>query len=244
VAVIAGPCPSDRPYWIGDNSAQSRSGPHTAPATNIRLIIASSVHLVREGLTATLRGRDRVVVADAVDLGSQGIAKIANAEPDVVLVDLGQIDPLAAARLIKAASPASELVAFGLDEIDGHVFACAAAGFSGYVPRESGGDELYRALLDTADGRMHCAPHIVAAMFNQLASLMRESDPKRSLPSLSSRESEILVLVEQGRSNKEIARELAISSSTVKNHMHSLLQKLQLSRRGQAAARLRAQRKS
>jgi two-component system, NarL family, nitrate/nitrite response regulator NarL len=72
---------------------------------------------------------------------------------------------------------------------------------------------------------------------------MRESDPKRSLPSLSSREGEILKLV-QGRSNKEIARALAISSSTVKNHMHSILQKLQMNRRGQAAARLRAQRSS
>ena len=59
------------------------------------------------------------------------------------------------------------------------------------------------------------------------------------MPALSSREGEILALVEQGRSNKEIARQLAISAATVKNHMHNILQKLQVSRRGQAAARLR-----
>jgi DNA-binding NarL/FixJ family response regulator len=65
--------------------------------------------------------------------------------------------------------------------------------------------------------------------------------PSRSppLPALSARESEILALVDQGRSNKEIARQLAISPATVKNHMHNLLQKLQVSRRGQAAVRLR-----
>jgi DNA-binding NarL/FixJ family response regulator len=67
---------------------------------------------------------------------------------------------------------------------------------------------------------------------------LREPDAPEALPYLTSRESEILALVEEGRSNKDIARQLAISSATVKNHMHNILQKLQVSRRGQAAARL------
>jgi DNA-binding NarL/FixJ family response regulator len=78
-------------------------------------------------------------------------------------------------------------------------------------------------------------------MLARLALLPRQSEFERPLPSLSSRESEILALVEQGRSNKEIARRLAISAATVKNHMHNILQKLQVSRRGQAAALLRRQ---
>jgi two-component system, NarL family, nitrate/nitrite response regulator NarL len=209
--------------------------------TSIRLVIASPVRLMREGLAATLRGREGVVVADAVDLGPPGIARITHAEPDVVLVDVGDTDTdtVSAARLIKSASPGAKLVAFGLDEIDDRVFACAAAGFSGYVPRESGADDLYRALMDTMEGRMHCAPHISAAMFNRLAGLLQEPAPPGSLPSLTSRENEILALVDRGRSNKEIARDLAISSATVKNHMHDILQRLQVSRRGQAVARLR-----
>jgi len=207
MAVIAGPGQSDRPHWIDDISVRSRSGSPAAKATTIRLIITSSVHLLREGLAATLRGRDGVVVMD--------------------VVDLGETDPVAAARLIKAASPATKLVAFPLDEIDERVFACAAAGFSSYVPREGGPDELHRALVDAVEGRMHCAPHIAAAMFNRLAGFLRESELPEALPSLTSRESEILALVEQGYSNKEIARQLAISSATVKNHMHNILQKLQ-----------------
>jgi DNA-binding NarL/FixJ family response regulator len=199
------------------------------------------VRLVREGLAATLHGRDGVVVADAVDLGPWGIARIAAAEADVVLVDLGQTDPVGAARLIKAARPGVKLIAFGLDEIDDSVFACAAAGFCGYVPRESSADELYGALVDVMEGRMHCAPHIAAAMFNRLADFLREPDSSDTLPALTSRENEILALVEQGRSNKEIARQLAISSATVKNHIHNILQKLQVNRRGQAAARLHVQ---
>lgn len=205
----------------------------------VRLVIASPVRLVREGLVAGLHGRDGVLVVDAVSLDAQGTARIAAAEPDVVLVDLGQTDALAAARLIRGASPGAKLVAFALDEIDARVFACAAAGFASYVPRESGAEELLRALVDAMDGRMHCAPHIAAAMFRRLADFLRDTGARAALPALTIRESEILALAEEGRSNKEIARVLAISCATVKNHMHNILQKLQVSRRGQAVARLR-----
>jgi two-component system, NarL family, nitrate/nitrite response regulator NarL len=211
---------------------------------NVRVSIISSVRLVREGLAASLRGRNGVVVVETVGQSPAGIARLADAEPDVVLVDLGETDAdtVATARLIKAASPGVKLVAFGLDEIDDRVFACAAAGFCGYVPRECGADELHRALVDVMEGRMHCAPHITAAMFNRLAGFFQERERPEALLSLTSRESEILTLVQQGRSNKDIARQLAISSATVKNHMHNILQKLQVSRRGQAAARLHVHR--
>ena len=211
---------------------------------SIQLIIASPVRLVREGLAAALRGREGLVVADAVDLSPPGMARILAAKPDVVLVDVGEADAeaISATRLIEAVSPGTKLVAFGVDEVDDRVFACAAAGFSGYVPRESDADDLHRGLVDVMEGRMHCAPHIAAAMFNRLAGLLREAGPLRSSVSLTSRESEILALVEQGHSNKEIARQLSISSATVKNHLHDIMQKLHVRRRGQAAARLRESR--
>ena len=212
--------------------------PAPGPA-NVRVAIASPVHLVREGLAASLRGRRGLALVDTVDLDPRGMARITDTKPDVVLVDLGQTAPAAAARLIKEASPGCKLVAFGLDETGDQVFACAAAGFSGYVPRQSSADELYGALVDAMAGRMQCAPHIAAAMFSRLAGLLREPDVPASLPPLSSRENEILALVVQGHSNKQIARQLAISAATVKNHMHSILQKLQVTRRGEAAARLR-----
>ena len=89
----------------------------------IRLVIASPVRLVREGLAASLHGRDGVSVVDAVSLDAQGIDRIAAAAPDAVLVDLGQTDALATARLLRSASPEAKLVAFALDEIDAGVFA-------------------------------------------------------------------------------------------------------------------------
>lgn len=201
--------------------------------------IASPVHLLRESLAASLRGRPGLALVDAVDLDPRGLAKIAETKPDIVLVDLGQTTPATAARLIKEASPGSKLVAFALDETGDQVLACAAAGFCGYVPRHSSAEDLHSALFDAMAGRMHCAPHIAAAMFSRLAGLLREPEPAASLPPLSSRENEILALVAEGRANKEIARQLGISAATVKKHMHNILQKLQVSRRGEAIARLR-----
>jgi len=230
--VITRPGSSDRLQGIEDRNSQSPSSSHATITADIRLIIMSSIRLMREGLAATLQNRDGILVVAAVDSSSQGIASIADAEPDVVLIDVREIntDQITAARLIKAANPLTKLVAFGLDYIDDSVFACAAAGFSSYVSRECSADEVHRALMDAMEGRMHCAPHIAAAMFNRLAEFLRESGSPEPLPSLTSRESEIFALVQQGGSNKEIARKLAISSATVNNHVHSILLKLQVSR--------------
>jgi two-component system nitrate/nitrite response regulator NarL len=232
--------PSHRVRLVAGIAAEAYPNSRVDAAARIRLIIVSPVHLVRDGLAEILRDRDGLALAGIVDLDPTGMAMIANTQPDVVLVDLGQTDHGVTAHLISAASPRARLVAFGLDETVDHVFACAAAGYSGYVARESNGDELHRAVVDAVEGRMHCAPNITAAMFARLAGVLAKPEPQRFLPALSQRESEILMLVDQGRSNKEIARQLSISAATVKNHIHNLLQKLQVSRRGQAAARLRA----
>jgi DNA-binding NarL/FixJ family response regulator len=197
---------------------------------------------VRDGLALGLRRRIGLIVIDAVGLNAEGMARIAEARPDVILVDLGRTDAAATARSLKLACPRAKLVAFALDEVNDDVFACAAAGFSGYVPPESGADQIHQALVDAASGRMRCAPHIAAAMFNRLSDLLRQVPAHTTLPSLTARENEIMALAEDGRSNKEIARQLRISSSTVKNHIHNVLQKLQVARRGEAVARMRAPR--
>jgi DNA-binding NarL/FixJ family response regulator len=159
MAAVARSDPSHRTHLVGGVVAYGSSAPHAEVSTKIRLTIASPVHLVRDALAAFLHCRDGFVVLDAVDLGPDGIAKITDAEPDAVLVDLGQTDSVATAWLVRAASPRAKLVAFALDETDDRVFACAAAGFSGYVPCESGADELCRALVDAVEGRIRCPAH-------------------------------------------------------------------------------------
>ena len=132
----------------GDAGEGTFGGADAGIAKIIRLIIASPVHLIRDDLAATLRGRADLIVVDVTDLSPRGIARIADTQPGTVLVDLGRTDPAAAARAIKAVCRRARFVAFAVDETDDHVFACATAGFCGYVAPESGAKERYRALVD------------------------------------------------------------------------------------------------
>jgi DNA-binding NarL/FixJ family response regulator len=224
------------------SALSSGSSAHTSSGAKIRIAIASSVRLVRDSLALSLSNRDGIVVVDAVGLDSEGISRLVEVAPNVVLVDLSHTDAVTTARELKLACPEAKLVAFALAEVDDDVFACAAAGFSGYVSREGGANEVYRAVIDAACGRMHCAPHITAAMFSRLSDLLQQPPVRANLTSLTARQSEIMELAQEGRSNKEIARQLRISSATVKNHIHNILQKLQVGRRGEAVARMRAAR--
>ena len=110
--------------------ARTLGGSHAEIGKTIRLIIASPVHLVGDALAATLLCRADIIVVDVIDLNPHGIRQIADAQPDVILVDLGQPNPVAAARAIKAVCLRARL-SFALDETDDHVFACATAGFCG-----------------------------------------------------------------------------------------------------------------
>ena len=213
------------------------------PLNQIRLFVVSGVRLVREGLARSLQTRRR---SDMAIVGCAGFAEaetaiLSDLRPDVILVDLANHEGMATANTLRSLSPASKLVAFSVADTVDDVFACAAAGFSGYVPREAGIDELLRAVRAARDGQMTCSPHIAAALFNQLANGLHPPKSANGGSLLTARERQVLTLSDQGWSNKEIGRRLQISPSTVKNHIHSILQKLNVERRGQAAARIRAQ---
>ncbi len=211
--------------------------------SQIRLFVVSGVRLVREGLARGVQARRRIDVAVVGCAGfSEGEAEIvSDLQPDVILVDLASPEGIAAVQTLRSLSPASKLVAFSVADRVEDVFACAAAGFSGYVTREAGGDELLGAVRAACAGQMTCSPHIAAALFDQLADRLNPQRPANGASVLTVREREVLMLSNEGWSNKEIGRRLQISPATVKNHIHSILQKLQVARRGQAAARLRDQ---
>ena len=212
------------------------------PSVSLRIGIASAVRLVREGLVLSLRNRESIAAVDAFDIDLDGLERLVALAPHVILIDIGHAETATAARRLKIACGSAKLVAFALTEVDEEVFACAAAGYDSYIPRHSSADDLFRAVMDAANGRMQCPPHIAAAMFSRLSNLLQEAPAPCELPSLTARENAILTLAEQGRSNKEIARQLGISAATVKNHIHNILQKLQVGRRAEAVARLRVAR--
>jgi DNA-binding NarL/FixJ family response regulator len=138
------------------------------------------------------------------------------------------------------AEPAVKFVAFGVSEVGDEVLACAEAGIAGYVGKDAYTEDLAATIEGTLRGEVLCPPRIVATLFQRLAALVKLQAPQPSAAGLSLRQLEILRLIDQGHSNKEIAKRMRISVGTVKNHVHGILDKLQVHRRAEAAAVMRS----
>jgi DNA-binding NarL/FixJ family response regulator len=132
------------------------------------------------------------------------------------------------------------VIAFAIGDEEQDAILCAEAGAAGYVSREASVEDLVSTIVRVAEGEFPCTPRIAALLAQRVSSLAASRDENALATSLTAREREVLRLVDEGLSNKEIARQLGIGVSTVKNHVHNILDKTQASGRGQAAARVRA----
>ena len=203
-----------------------------------RVLIASDVRLYREGLATALAGFGRLAIVGAVPGSDLNLACLSRLRPDVVLLDMALSGCLALPAALRV-EPPIRFVAFGVSE-DGGVLACAEAGISGYVGNDGSAEDLVLTIEGALRGEVVCPPRIVGALFQRLAALVNAQAPDPSASGLTRRELEIIELVDQGRSNKEIARHLRIGPATVKNHVHNILEKLQVRRRAEAAAAMRS----
>ncbi|MFE1077087.1 LuxR C-terminal-related transcriptional regulator [Nocardiopsis alba] len=129
------------------------------------------------------------------------------------------------------------VIALGVEERPERVVDLARAGASGYVPLDGDIDDVIRAARSATRGEIHCPPHITFAVWRHLGSLASHRPEKQPAVHLTRREQEVLALVALGASNQQISRELFIELRTVKNHVHNILRKLGVKRRGEAAVR-------
>jgi two-component system nitrate/nitrite response regulator NarL len=213
--------------------------PSGDPCLNrVRLFVLSDIRLLREGLVLALSQQPSVLVIGASDL-SVSPTQVAELRPDVLLLDATKLDNLDLSLSLRQVLPSAKIVALAVAEIDDYIIACAEAGISGYIPCTGSIEEVVSAVHGAVCGELHCTPRTSAILFKYLAlpSARRGRIPVHE--ALTQRETEIVVLVEQGLSNKEIARSLRIGYATVKNHVHNILSKLQVRRRGEAAAQIR-----
>ena len=148
-------------------------------------------------------------------------------------------DALALPHAISAAQMRVKVVAFSVAETEDEVCECAEAGIAGYVPRNGSKEDLIAAVENAVRGEVLCSPRVAASLFRRLAARVQTTRLRPPEAALTSREQDIIALIDRGLSNKEIARQLKISLPTVKNHVHNILEKLQVRRRGAAAALLR-----
>ena len=206
----------------------------------MNLLIFTPVRLLGDGLAASLASRPGIVVRAAVNVLADLHSALAPNDVDLVLIDVTQGVDLSNVRAIAQAHPDVPFVALGLDEQRQNVIRCGRAGFTGYVPRDASIDELCDALSDVVHGRLACPAEISCGLLRALFRMDQSTDDAgASGQPLSRRECDVIHLIERGLSNKEIARELCLSVSTVKHHVHHILEKLELSRRTQAMYRAR-----
>jgi len=209
-----------------------------AGRTRPRVYILADVRLYREGLASSLLRYSEVEVIGAGSPNSHTVTEIARLSPSAVVLDITMPDALALAKEIFKLPGGIKVIAFAVRGFDHELLACASAGIAGYVAKDGSVDDIVSSIQSALSGELICSPRLPALLVQKMAMLDRpDNTPSES--ALTRREYEILGLINEGQSNKQIARLLRIAEATVKNHVHSLLTKLNVSRRGQAAAWLR-----
>jgi two-component system nitrate/nitrite response regulator NarL len=207
----------------------------TAPRT----LIVSDVRLFRDGLALALGSRTDIELIGAEGSLNAAVERLAGTPPAVVLLDSGMPHTLEMARAIMRLQPTTKIIAIAVSDESADVIACAEAGMAGYVSRDGSIEEVAETIHAVVRGELHCAPHVVATLFRRLAALSPEPSTPQDDQRLTPRELEIVALIDEGLSNKTIGGRLRIGTPTVKNHVHHILEKLKVRRRGEAAALIR-----
>jgi DNA-binding NarL/FixJ family response regulator len=208
----------------------------------IRLLIIDDTCLYREGLAAVLGLEAWVSAVETAGDQDDGLRQLDDFRPSVVLLNMATVGSAGILNTVVRTAPDVRVVALGVSETDDEVIAHAEAGIAGYLLRRQSLADLVAVVQSVAHGETLCTPRVVAALLRRVATLAAERRSSAEPARLTAREREILELVDEGLSNKEIARRLSIEVRTVKNHVHNILEKLQVHRRGEAAAMLRAAR--
>ncbi|MFG3602480.1 response regulator [Micromonospora chersina] len=213
--------------------------------TPVRVLLVDDQALFREALATLLSVRDDVeVVGEAAD-GAQALDWAAALDPDVVLMDLRMpvLDGVAAIRRLRVEQPRARVIALTTFDDDEDVFAALRAGALGYLLKDVSSARLVEAILAAARDESVLQPSVAAKVVARFARLLADDAPARPQPlvvPLSERELDVVRLLADGRSNREIAATLFLAEGTVKNHVTNLLGKLGARDRTQAALRARA----
>jgi two-component system nitrate/nitrite response regulator NarL len=208
-------------------------------AQTVRVFVVADIRLYREGLAQILAKEQRFCIVGSAAHQDETLTRLAESQADIVLLDMAMADSIGTVRAILAAAPHLMVVALGVAETEDEIVSCAEAGIAGYVSREGSSNDLLATIASVARGETRCSPRIAATLMRRVAALAAECRPAVPWASLTPRQREIIALIEQGLTNKEIAQRLCIELSTVKNHVHSTLEKLGTHRRAEAVALIR-----
>lgn len=202
--------------------------------TPIRLLLADDHVIVHKGIRALLATEPDMEVVGEAENGTQAVEAVERLSPDLVLMDLvmPEMDGIEAIRLIRAKRPETRILVLTSFETDEKVFPAIKAGALGYLLKDSEPEDLVRAIRQVAGGESSLHPAIARRVLRELT---QTSERPAKGEELTEREVAVLQLVARGLSNQEIAARLVISEATVRTHVSSILAKLHLASRTQAA---------
>lgn len=203
------------------------------------VVIAGDVILYVEGVAHALRQKPDFRSVSFARSRVRTLELVADRCPDLLLVDMAMYESEATVMEVRRQFPSVLIVALAVAETQQAVIEVAEAGLAGYVSRAATLDELVATVKRAARGEVLLPPQIAAGLFRRVNALAGARSHLDDTAKITAREMEIVALLDRGLSNKEIACLLGIEVSTVKNHVHNLLEKTQVSRRGEVAARLR-----
>ncbi|MDH6463717.1 two-component system nitrate/nitrite response regulator NarL [Micromonospora sp. A200] len=208
--------------------------------TPVRVLVVDDIRLFRDQLINILEAQPFIEHAAGASDGEEALRQLTNYGFGVVLVSMATAGSLAICRQLIASAKGTRVVALGVSGSEDEVVACAEAGVTGYLLRHETYDALLSVIAAAGRGEISCPPPVAAALVRRMGQHGRDMGVRTGASRLTTREREILGLIDEGMSNKDIARKLNIEIRTVKNHVHNLLEKLKVHRRGEAAALLRA----
>jgi DNA-binding NarL/FixJ family response regulator len=197
----------------------------------ITILLAEDHTIVREGLRALLKIESDIKIVGEAENGRQAVAMVSELRPDIVVMDIAMplLNGLEATRQVLQTTPSTKVLMLSAHSDDAHVEQVMALGASGYLIKQTAARVLAEAIREVHQGRTFFSPSISSRLKDQGKKAPSRSNPSGKKPSLlTSRETEVLQLIAEGKANKETAEELHISVKTVEKHRQSLMAKLNI----------------
>ena len=194
----------------------------------VRILLGDDHTLVRQGLRKILEQTPDWEVVGEVSDGRDAVRQVATLEPDVAVLDIAMplLNGIEATRQIVHHNPATQVLILSMHSAEAYIIQAVKAGARGYVLKDSADVELIRAVAAVAAGKSFFSPSVARIMLDDYVRQLADKGVTDRFESLSEREREILQLIAEGHSNKEIAALLSISPATVETHRAHILQKL------------------
>ena len=196
----------------------------------IRVLLADDHNLIRAGLRRVVESQPDFIVAGEAEDGRQAVAMAEQLKPDVAVMDIGMplLNGIEAARQIRAALPETQIVMLSMHSDEGYVLRALKAGAKAYLLKDSAEADLARAIHAAAEGKSFFSPAVGKVLLEDYMRKMERTGAEDSYELLTPREREVLQLVAEGKSSKEVANLLDLSVYTVETHRARVMQKLNL----------------